>query len=143
MTAWQTDVQRARALLVQKELTLVVIQGERVLESRERGVKPLLALLDSGEALAGAVAADKVVGKAAAFLYLLLGVRTLHAAVISRPAVRVLEAGGVALCYDTVVEGIRNRAGNGPCPMESAVIDVEDAHKALSAIRKKLAEIVK
>lgn len=136
-------LERARAHLVKNGLTLTVIQGERVIESRERGVKPLLALLDSGEDLAGAVAADKVVGKAAAFLYVLLGVRALHAGVISRPAVRVLSEGGVSLFYDSVVEEIRNRAGNGACPMESTVIDIDSAEVALAAIRQKLFEMTK
>ena len=134
---------RALCRLRENGLTLSVIRGDRVWESRERGVKPLLELLACGEDLTGAVAADKVVGKAAAFLYVLLGVRALHAIVISRPAAEVLAAHGVALFYDTQVEGIRNRKGDGPCPMESAVREISDPEQALAAIRKTLAEFVK
>ncbi len=137
------ELQNAKERLLAGELTLVMIAKGRMLESRERGIKPLLSLLDSGEIAAGAVAADKVVGKAAAFLYVLLGVSALHACVISRPAAEVLHTHGITLTHDTLVEGIRNRKGDGPCPMESAVLALDDPQAALTAIRTTLAKIVK
>ncbi len=139
----RTRLAEARALLLDEGLTLAVLCEGRVIRSRERGVKPLLALLHGEERVSGGVAADKVVGKAAAFLYVLLGVRALHACVISRPAAAVLERHGVTLCFDEMTEGIRNRAGTGRCPMESAVLFVEEPERALAAIRQAYAELVK
>ena len=138
-----SDLFAAKQLLKQGNYTCVLCKGEQILTETARGVAPLLRLLESGCELHGFSAADKVVGKAAAFLYVLLGVSALHACVISRPAAEVLHTHGITLTHDTLVGGIRNRKGDGPCPMESAVLALDDPQAALTAIRATLAKIVK
>ena len=66
------DLQRAERALAEGGHTLVLVKGERVITSNQRGVAPLLALIDTD--VTGFSAADKVVGKAAALLYVKLGV---------------------------------------------------------------------
>ena len=39
------------------------------------------------------------------------------------------------------VDAIVNRAGDGPCPIESAVADIDDPQEALVAVRQKLADL--
>ena len=136
-----TDVERAQALLTEGGYTVVLCRGDATHTDTRRGVAPLLALLDSGTDVSGFAAADKVVGKAAAFLYLRLGVTTLHATVISTPALELLTANGVTVTYDTLVPAIRNRAGDGYCPMETVTLPLTDPVEAEIAIRKKLAEM--
>ena len=136
-----TDLARAVELLTSGGFTLAAVRGEEVVTSTERGVKPLLGLLDGGASLAGYSAADKVVGKAAAFLYVLLKVERLYAGVISQPALEVLEKHGISVDLGTLVPAIRNRANTGSCPMETAVTDADSPEEALGLIRKKLAEL--
>ena len=76
----------AKELLEKENFTCVLWYGEHLYTSRERGVKPLLEWLDQGLDLSSFSAADKVVGKAAAFLYVLLGVSRVYASVISEAA---------------------------------------------------------
>lgn len=135
------DLEEAKKCLIEKGYTCVVKREGQVYTSEERGVKPLLSWFDSEVDLTGFVAADKVVGKGAAMLYVLLGVRELYASVLSKPAKATLEQYGIIVCFDTCVEGIRNRAGTGPCPMEDAVKDIDTPKEALEAIRKRLAEM--
>ena len=135
------DLQSLKNTLIDKGLTLVISSGECYIESTERGVKPLLAILESQKNINGGLAADKVIGKAAAFLYVLLGVKEVYAAVISQPALEVAEKYGIKIFYDKLVPGIINRAGDGPCPMESAVYGVDSPEKALPLIRKKFSEL--
>ena len=136
------DLTRARALLAQGEYTVVLCRDDVTHTDTRRGVAPLLALLDNGTDVGGFSAADKVVGKAAAFLYLRLGVATLHATVISTPALELLTANGVDVTYDTLVPAIRNRAGDGYCPMETVTLPLIDPVEAESAIRAKLAQLL-
>ena len=136
-----TDVARAKTLLVDSNYTVVLCRGDATHTDTRRGVAPLLALLDRGEDVSGFAAADKVVGKAAAFLYLRLGVAAVHAAVMSKPAYDLLTAHGVAATYDTLVPAIRNRAGDGYCPMEAVTLPLADPIAAETAIRKRLAEL--
>ena len=138
-----TDLQRAKDLLAQEHYTVVLCRGDATYTDIRRGVAPLLALLDGGEDLTAFAAADKVVGKAAAFLYLRLGVAAVYAAVISTPAYDLLTAHGIDTTYDTLVPAIRNRAGDGYCPMETVTLPLTDPAEAEAAIRKRLAELKK
>lgn len=135
------DTQRAQALLASGNYTLAICQGDTCTTSHERGVAPLLHLIDEGRNWTGAGAADKVVGAGAAFLYCLLGVAEVWAPVMSQRAVAVLEQGNISFIVEQVVDIIQNRAGDGPCPMEAAVASVDDPQEAFAAIRKKLQEL--
>ena len=106
-----------------------------------RGVAPLLDLLDKGITLDGCAVADKVVGKAGAFLHVLLGTEQLYAGVISRPALELLQSNGVYVDCGTVVSRIANRTNTGLCPMETAVMDATTPTQALQMIKQKLAEL--
>lgn len=135
------DMEQAKRILEEENCTCVLYAGKPLYMSRRRGVAPLLQLLDEGADVAGACAADRVVGKATAYLYCLLGVKEVYARVMSRPALSVLEAAGIAHFCDRLVEGIQNRQKDGPCPMEYATRDCETAEEALAAVRSKLKEL--
>ncbi len=137
----ERELEKAKQLLAQLGCTCVLYRDGEMVTSDRRGVAPLLDFLDSGRDFSGFYAADKVVGKATAFLYCLLGVRGVYAPVMSIPAVRVLEEHGVNASCDRLVEGIRNRTDTGPCPMEAATGEIEDAATALAAIRQTLAKL--
>jgi len=131
------NLEKARRLLESGNYTCVVCKEDTVYSTSQRGVAPLLNWLDTGTDLTGFSAADRVVGRGAAFLYCLLGVKEVYARVMSQPAAEVLHSYGINANAETYVEGIINRVGNGPCPFEAAVMDIEDAPKALIAIRNK------
>lgn len=128
---------KARCLLESGNYTCVVCCGDVVYTTSQRGVAPLLNWLDTGTDLAGFSAADRVVGRGAAFLYCLLGVKEVYARVMSHPAAEVLQSYGIRASADTFAQSIINREGTGPCPFEAAVMDIQDAQKALNAIRNK------
>lgn len=132
-----SDLRQARKLLAEGGYTCVLCRDEEIYTATARGVKPLVDWLDSGLGLRGFSAADKVVGRATAFLYVLLGVKEVHALVMSTPARQALEVNGIAAFCDREVPGIINRRGDGPCPFEDAVLGITDPMEALSAIRRK------
>ena len=135
------DLTNARSLLDAGNYTCVICRGDSIYTATERGVKPLLNWLDVGLDLPGFSAADRVVGRATAFLYCLLGANAVYARVMSRPAAEVLEAHGIHWEAGQLTEGIINRKRTGPCPFEAAVMNITDAQAALSAIRAKLAQM--
>ena len=134
---------KARQLLAAGDYTCVVCRKDIVYTTTQRGVAPLLSWLDSQTDLTGFSAADRVVGRGAAFLYCLLGVKEVYARVMSLPAAEVLRAHNIHADAELFVEGIINRTGDGPCPFEAAVMDIHDAGKALTAILAKRAELRK
>ena len=137
------NLEKCREILKSGEYTLVLFDGKTLLTDTKRGVKPLLDLLDRETDLSGFSAADKVVGKAAAFLYVLLNVREIYADVISTHALSVLEQHNISVEYKTLTDKIKNRAGTGFCPMETAVLDEEIPEKALEKICEKAKELAK
>ena len=137
----ETDLKKARDLLAAGNYTCVLCREDTIYTTAERGVRPLLNWLDSGLNLRGFSAADRVVGRATAFLYCLLGVKEVYARVMSQPAAEVLRQNRIVAQTDLLTDGIINRRGTGPCPFEAAVMDIDDAGEALIAIRKKLEQM--
>lgn len=130
-------LEQAKKILMDGNYTCVLTDGAQVHTATARGVKPLVDWLDSGIDVRRFVAADKVVGRATAFLYVLLGVRAVWAGVMSTPAKNALEENGITALCGREVSGIINRRGDGPCPFEEAVLGITDPAEALVAIRKK------
>ena len=128
----------AVSLLKEKGYTLVLYTEEECRTFTERGVSPLLSLVDSGEDFSGYLAVDKVVGRAAAFLYIALGVRGVYAVTVSESAYRLLRERGIIVEYEARVARILNRTETGFCPMESAVLEESDPAAAIEKIRKTL-----
>lgn len=133
-----SDSEKAKKLFLQGGYTCVFCKDDKFFTSTERGVKPLLDLLEGAESLKNFSASDKVVGKAAAFLYVLLEVREVYAEIISEPAKEVLQKNKIQVTFGKCVKAIRNRSDTGFCPMETAVMEIHCPEEALEAIKKKL-----
>lgn len=122
--------------------TCALCRDDDIYTTTQRGVKPLLDWIKLKTDLKGFSAADKVVGKAAAFLYILLGISEIYALVISDAACGVFERFGITAKYEKRVEYIINRDGSGKCPMEQAVWEISSPEQALDAVLKKSAELI-
>ena len=131
----------AKENLIKNGYTCVLCRGEENYSSTLRGVKPLIDFLESGRDFCGFFAADKTVGAGAAHLYALLGITELWANVISEEGKRVLEKNGITVFYETLVPYIINRAGDGVCPIETAVRGISDSNEALLAIKSALKKL--
>lgn len=132
------DLEKAKALLSASEYTCVFVKESVIFVSKERGIKPLLEVLNADMGAGNAAVADKVVGKAAAFLYELMGIGALFAQTISSPALEILERAGILVEYENLVPCILNRTNTGNCPMETAVWEVNDARQARKILEEKV-----
>lgn len=133
-----TDIEKANHIFADGEYTLVLVKGDKIFTSKKSGVAPMLGFIESKTDLQDFCASDKIVGKAAAMLFALAGVKTVHAQVLSRAAEETLRHFGIDYSADTVCENIINRRGDDICPMEKAVIDEVDPGQAYDKILKKL-----
>lgn len=136
-----TDLQKAKKLLAESDHTCVLCKDEKNYTSTQRGVRPLVEWFESDEIFKGFSAADKVVGRGAAFLYVLLGVNAVYSYVISYAALEVLRAYNITVEYNVAVEHIINRRGDGICPFEETVLNITDANEAYMAIKQKMHEM--
>ncbi|MBQ9784609.1 MAG: DUF1893 domain-containing protein [Clostridia bacterium] len=140
-----TDQERAKALLYAPDAhnTCVLCKGGEVYASEKTGIAPMMDLLESGAELSGFCAADRIVGRAAAMLFVLAQVKEVYAEVITDGAVQILNENGIACSWQTRTHMIVNRRGDGPCPMERAVDGVTDPLKARELIRKTMERLTK
>ena len=106
-----------------------------------RGIAPVLKLMAERGDLSGHSAADVIVGKAAAMLFVKAGVAAVHGRVMSEAGKKYLEERGIPCTWDTLTERIINRAGTDVCPMEKTVADIEDAELGYKALRAKVREM--
>lgn len=133
---------KAREILKEGSHTCVFVSEDSLRTSDRRGVAPLVELSDEGASLRGFCAADKVVGAGAAYLYVLLEVQKLWAGVMSEEAARILKNYGMDFEYGELVGYIRNRKGDGVCPMERAVREAASPEDALKKIKDALSKLV-
>lgn len=138
-TTFPTDAQRRQFIgqLHAEQCSCVVSNGRQTRIFRQRGVKDLFRLLtEEPELLGGAFVADKVVGKGAAALMILGGVREVYADVMSAGALELFARSGVRADSALHVPHIVNRAGTGWCPVETLCRDCRTAEECLEPIRK-------
>lgn len=112
--------------------TFVCKKDGKIFTSTKRGVSPMLELLEENPSfLDGSTVADKVIGRAAAFLLIKGNVKKLYTSVISEHALDILyEYGKIEVYYDTKVSYIVNRNNDGMCPMEEATLNISDPDTA-------------
>ena len=136
-----SDIEKAKKLLSGGNFTCVLCKGDTSYTSTGKGVSPMLTFLENGTELRGFSAADKIVGKAAAMLFDCAGVTEVFAEVMSKAAVNYLKERGIACSYGVLTDKIINRKGDGLCPMELAVMDIDDEKLGFSAIKNRFDEI--
>lgn len=125
----------ARAIsLLDGDTLLAIVTENGEYKRSERGISALLSLATDGDTLKGACVADIIVGKAAAMLMAFAGVKEVYGRVMSRKATEVFERHSIAYCYGELTETIINRKGDGPCPMEMAVKDIDDVRVATTTL---------
>lgn len=113
---------------------------------RKAGLPPeaiieYVRLYREGRDLSGFCAADRVVGRAVAMLFVKAGVHAVFAEVMSDGAAALLAAHGIDASCDVRTAAIEDRQKTVPCPMESAVAGIEDIDAGIAAIRRRAEEL--
>lgn len=134
------EIDKAKTLLVDSK-TCVLVKGEKVLESERKGIAPILFFMNNGVDLNGYVVADRIVGKAAALLFVNAGIKEVYGEVMSESGIIVLKEHNIPYSYKIKTERIINRKGDDICPMEKTVLDIEEPSTAYKALNEKVREL--
>lgn len=129
-------------LLTTENCSCVIGNGATVRSFYGRGVSDLYRLLtEEPEFLRGAFVADKVVGRGAAALMILGGVKGVFARVISTPALEFFRTYGVDAAFATEVPHIINRQGTDWCPLEKRCIHAKTVEECREIIDRFVREL--
>lgn len=121
--------------------TCVVVKGDKIVSAESPlGIYHIINLYEAG-VLKNTFVADTVIGKAAAMIFTLAGVKRCYGQVMSKEALKWLESHKIDASYGTLSENIINRKGDGICPMEETVIDIDDEKTAIVLLKAKVEEL--
>ena len=134
----EKDFAKAKEVYATGKYTLVICKDSDLTTSDVTGIRPLMKLIDDKKDCKGYSAADKIIGRAAAFLYILLGVKNIYGEIMSKGAVELLKKEGINYEYKTLTDFIENRKKDGRCPMDEAVENCTTPQEACEAIRQKM-----
>lgn len=138
-------VNRAKQMIKNKEANFILIKKNKIVyTANKRGIGVLIDLFENQpKKLKGAIIVDKVIGKAAAMIFVYAGVNSVYGEIMSNFAKQYLNRHKVKADYGICVDSIINREGNGICPMESSVLDIEDAKDGYDILVEKVAKLRK
>lgn len=106
-----------------------------------RGVADLYEFYTQQRALLhSALIADKVIGKGAASLMALGGVKEVATDVISASALSLLKEAGIPVSFRNVVPNIINRKGDGICPVEQLCKDCTTPEECMPHIERFMSD---
>jgi hypothetical protein len=136
---------QAIQMIKEEKASCVLIKNNVILHSKlGPGVAPLIALYENNpEMLKGAFVVDKVIGKAAAMMTVLGGASNVYGIVMSTAAQTYLKKHGINAEYGRCVEVISNRTGDGLCPLEKSVLDVEEAEAGYPILKDTIRKLMK
>ena len=119
-----------------------IANGDIIRTFTQRGVADLYDLLtQEPDFLKGALIADKVVGKGAAALMILGGIKELHTDIISSKALELFQDSDIKVDFTEEVPFIWNRDHTGWCPVEAMCSEEKSAEAILPLIHNFLKRI--
>lgn len=140
-------IDEAIAEITAKKSSFVLIKDEKIIyRASGRGVKPFMELLATDEGrnmLEGGIVVDKIIGKAAAMLAVFGQVSNVYGIMMSENGKKYLEKSGKLQGYTRCVDVISKKDGNGICPIEKSVLDVEQPEEAYELIKETIASLMK
>ncbi|MEX1377349.1 MAG: DUF1893 domain-containing protein [Eubacteriales bacterium] len=133
------DLKIAKALRDEEGYAVAIVKDENILyKSKDKGILPLYLAFDSKEDMKDASAADKIVGKGAAMFMAELGITHLDTLIISKSALKYLQECDIVVSYSKLVEYIKNRTGDGKCPVETMADASKDFDELLDGVKQFL-----
>ena len=133
-------MQELIAILKKEGCSLVIKNHDVITTYNKPGVRDLEHLLDhEPEVLKDAIVADKVIGKAAAAMVVVGGIKQLYAEVLSKRAIPFLDEAKISYTYGELVDAIQEEGGR--CPLEKISEPAVTPEETVALLRAHFAEM--
>ncbi|WP_066497887.1 DUF1893 domain-containing protein [Abyssisolibacter fermentans] len=120
----------------------VLKHNQIVFTSEQKGVKPMMDYYSSyGSSTEPLTVVDRIIGKGAIILAILIGADQVITPIISQVALDFATKSNIKVKYCKIVPFIINRTKDGQCPIECSVTHINDIHEGYEAIRKTLLKL--
>jgi hypothetical protein len=135
----------ATRLIKDDKASCVIIKNNNIIHSdKAPGIAPLISLYENKpEVLKNAFVVDKVIGKAAAMIAVLGGASKVYGVLVSESAVEYLKKHNIPVEFGKCIDSISNRTGDGMCPLEETVMDIDDPKLAYQKLKETIKRLMK
>jgi hypothetical protein len=134
------DIEIACEYLRDHDDSIIAIRNRVIFEKNKgEGIRPFLELIrDTQHPLSDCVIGDRILGKASALLCCYVNTRGVYAPQGTKTAIATLLIHAIPTKVDTVVPHITNRTGDGLCPFEQLLSEVDDPKEAYHLLSQRL-----
>ena len=123
--------------------TLIGAKEDEIYTSTAHGIKPIMMKIKNNPLyFQGYTMCDKIVGKAAAMLFIRSKIAYLYAHTLSEAGKAILDQYQIPYSYHELAKVIINRDGTDMCPMEKTVLNIDDLDEAYEALDRKVKELM-
>ena len=134
------DLELAREVLSTTDSSIVVISYGKIWKKKKgEGIKPILEVIEEmGEDIHGSVIGDRILGRASALLCRYVKAQGVYSPQGTKTGVALLIMGGVPCQVGELIPQIMNRNGDGLCPFEKMLKDVDSPDEAYKILKEKV-----
>lgn len=120
--------------------TCLIYRDEQLIfSSTDQGVKPMMMYMKAyGASEEPLTIVDRIMGKGAVLLAIAINATKIITPIISEPALALAEKYNLEVLAQKKVAYIINRTGDGRCPIESAVLAIDNIDEGYKAIQEAI-----
>lgn len=128
-----------------KQYTCVIYDKEKIVfTSTKKGVAPMIDFYNQDDFVKkNYKVIDRIMGKGAVLLAILIGAIEIETPFISKPALKLAKKYDLKVTYTVLVDKINNRTDTGQCPIESSVLNIDNIEVGYETILNTLIELKK
>ncbi len=135
-----TDLEKAKEIFYSEDYSFVLVKNEDIISSSQKGIRQIVELIESKKDFTDYSMCDRITGRAAAFLYVIMGVKAVHSVKMTKLATNILDRAEIKFSADEYIEKVLDSELKNTDRFENAVIHSGSAITALEDIKKELAK---
>lgn len=137
-----SDQRLAKLRLHKHKLNLVIVKsGKVVFDTGAHGLSGfLLAIKILGKEMSGSSVADRILGRAAAFLCAYSEIASVFAVTISEGGAQTLRKNNIPYEYENLVPNILNHDRTDMCPFEQLTVGLVSPKEAYAKLRARMSQ---
>lgn len=135
-----SGLELARDVIQTSDYSVVVIKNNQIIcKKKGNGIRPILESIEElGENVHGCIIADRVLGKASAFLCLYSKAKAVYSPQATKTAIALLLISGIPSQADCLIPRIKNRDGTDMCPFEKMLKNISSPEEAYKILKGKI-----
>lgn len=135
------NLEKAKKLFENNNLTFALVSNDKTITSQKKGLQELILLAQNEDAFFEWSICDKICGRAAAFLFVFMGLKEVHAKKMTKLAIQILDRAEIEFSYDELIDTVLDENMKELDRFEKAVLRSGSAIQALKDLTIELSKL--